>query len=185
MFMTIYDALKTDHRKVQSLLAQLVALGKDEVDRAKEVTQQIKEELVPHSRAEEAVFYNSIRSVNLDKAKSLAWHGYEEHMAAEAMLRTLSGLEIIDAGWTALAKKLQAALLHHIQEEEKELFSAAQQLFTAEEAEAMADAFEKMKPHVRDGSLIKSSLDLIANMLPGRLAAPLRTFSFDSSSRHY
>lgn len=183
--MTIYEALKADHRKVETLLSELVALNPDQVDRAKPLTAAIRQELIPHSRAEEAVFYNSLRAINVEKAKDLAWHGYEEHMAAETMLRTLAGLEIIDAGWTSVAKKLQAALLHHIQEEESRIFSAAQQLFTVEEAEAMGQAFLKMKPHVKDGSLIQSTLDLIANVLPGRLAAPLRTFSLENNSRSH
>lgn len=181
--MNIYEALKTDHRKVEVMLAELVRLRENDLDRAKELTQQIKSELIPHSRAEEAVFYNSIRAVHVDKAKSLVWHGYEEHMAAETMLRTLSALEVIDVGWTALARKLQSALIHHIQEEETEIFAAAQHLFTDEEAEIMAEAFEKMKPEVKDGNFLQSSLDLIANMLPGRLAAPLRTFSLENNSK--
>jgi hemerythrin superfamily protein len=170
--MDIYEALKTDHRKVADLLSRLVAVS--EKEEGSRLIAQIRDELVPHSRAEEAVFYNSIRAINT--AQDLVWHGYEEHMEAETLLRTLQGLDAVNVEWKKVAQKLKSAIEHHVNEEENKIMPVAQQLFTSEEAEAMAQAFEEMKPEVREGGIVQSTLDLVANMLPTRLGAPLRSF---------
>lgn len=173
--MKIYEALVNDHRKVQDLLDQLVNLTEGDGEVRHELIQGIRDELIPHSRAEEAVFYNSIRAINT--AKDLVWHGYEEHMAAEGLLRTLQAADKIDAEWRKIAQKLRQALNHHIQEEEERIIPIAQQLFTDEEAETMAEAFEEMKPQVREEGFMQTTLDMIANIMPPRLAASLRTFT--------
>lgn len=176
--MQIYEALVKDHRKVQDLLNQLVNLNAGDEEIRHELVDKIRDDLIPHSRAEEAVFYNSIRAINT--AKDLVWHGYEEHMMAESLLRTLQVAEKIDAGWRQTAQKLKAALDHHIEEEEGKIIPVAQQLFTDEEAEIMAEAFEKMKPEIKEEGFMQTTLDMIANLLPARLAAPLRTFTLKS-----
>lgn len=126
--MNIYESLKADHEKVKGLLSRLVTLGEGDEKEFSSLVEQIRDDLIPHSRAEEAVFYNSIRAVNT--AKDLVWHGYEEHMMAESMLRTLQAGDKVDVHLLSIAKKLKAALEHHIEEEEGKIFSAAQHLFT-------------------------------------------------------
>ena len=93
------------------------------------------------------------------------------------LLRTLQGLDVINGEWRKVALKLKSGVEQHIEEEEGKIIPIAQHLFTDEEAMAMAEAFAEMKPEVREGGIIQSTLDLIANMLPTRLAAPLRTFT--------
>lgn len=167
--MLIYEALTNDHRKVQALLTQLIAMDENtSAEERNQVVSEIRDELVPHSRAEEAVFYNSMRAV--DSSKKLAMHGYSEHMAAEGMLRSLQVAAKIDLGWQTTAKELKAALDHHISEEEGEMFDAARSLFTQQEAEAMAMAFEKMKPEIKEEGLMGTTMDMIANLMPLRLA---------------
>jgi hemerythrin-like domain-containing protein len=172
--MLIYEALKKDHDKLKSLLNRLVNLPEDEVDEREELITKVRDELVPHSRAEESVFYNSIRSIAT--AKELILHGYEEHMMAEGLLRTLQLKDAMEADWRKTAQKLKAAIEHHINTEETEIFDAAKQLFTHQEAEMMAEAFEQLKPEVREGSFVQNTLDMIANLMPPRFAAPMRTF---------
>lgn len=172
--MTIYDALKKDHRKVEGLLERLVhSADADDETRSSLIT-QIRDELIPHARAEEAVFYNSLSTI--DEAKDLVRHGYAEHMEAETLLRTLQGLDAVGAEWTTVAKKLRDGILHHIEEEEGEIFSAAQQLLVQEEVELMAEAFEEMKVKIGDGGVVSSTLEFVANMMPERFATSLRNF---------
>jgi hemerythrin-like domain-containing protein len=174
--MQIYEALKNDHEKVKELLNRLVMLNEGEEETFSALVEDIRDELIPHSRAEEAVFYNSIRAIN--SAQDLVWHGYEEHMMAETMLRSLQAMDKIGVESKKIAKKLKSALEHHIQEEEGKIFTVAKQLFTDKEAEVMSEAFNEMKPEVKEGNLVQTTLDMIANMMPPRLAAPLRTFTY-------
>lgn len=173
--MQIYQALKSDHDKLKNLLNQLVALGSDEDEKLAQLLEEIRDEFIPHSRAEESVFYNSLRMV--DTARDLALHSLEEHMEAESLFRTLQFKELTDMDWKQTAEKFKHAVEHHIQEEEAKVFNAAKQLFTVQEAEMMADAFERLKPEVREGSFVQNTLDLIANLMPPRFAASMRTFT--------
>ncbi len=171
---TIYDLLKKDHRKVEGLLERLVHSADADDETRTSLINQIRDDLIPHSRAEEAVFYNSLSAI--PEAKDLIRHGYAEHMEAETLLRTLQGLNAVDAEWTTVAKKLRDSLLHHIEEEEGEIFTAAQALLADEEALLMGEAFTEMKEKIGDGGIVTSTLEFVANMMPLRFATPLRNF---------
>ena len=173
--MLIYDALKKDHVKVKHLLDELVLLRENATNRRSELISQIRDELIPHARAEEAVFYNSLREI--ESAKDIVMHGYEEHIEAETALRMLQVRDKIDAEWKTTATKLRDSIYHHIEEEENRIFSVAKQLFTREEAEIMAEAFESLKPEIREEGLLKTTLEMAINMMPPKIAASLRTYN--------
>ena len=172
--MLIYDALKSDHRKMKGLLNRLTQSADSPSESRTELIGEIRDELIPHSRAEEAVLYNSLRQI--PEASGSVAHSYVEHMEAEALLRTLQAMDALDVNWTGVAKKLKDALDHHIAEEEGLIFDTARQVLARDEAHAMTLAFEQMKPEVREGSLLKSTLDLVANVMPPRFSESLRNF---------
>jgi hemerythrin superfamily protein len=172
--MQIYEALKNDHDKVKMLLNQLIMMEEGSENNA-DLIRQIHDELIPHSRAEEAVFYNSLRTV--DMAKDEVMHGYKEHMEAEALLRFLQMKEKVDLDWKSTAKKLKEALEHHIREEEGKIFSLAKQIFTEEEARQFAVAFEEMKPQIKEESFMGTTMELVKNLMPPKYSGSLRGIS--------
>ncbi len=153
--MNIFGAIKKDHKKVEGLLDRLVSSSEQGTAEWKDLVTQIRDELIPHSRAEEALFYNPIRDT--EHGKSAILHAYGEHAMAEADLRTLQAMKAIDANWTALAKKLQKDILHHVEEE----------------AENIGEAFEALKPQIKEQSLAGTSYDLLLNLLPESLRSKL------------
>lgn len=167
----IYQVLKRDHDALKPLLDELVTLS-EKGQNTKATLDQIKQALIPHSRAEEAVFYNSLRSI--EGSLGTVAHGYEEHMMAETMLKMLLGLEKLNAEPVAVAKKLREALLHHIKEEEEEYFAKARQVFLDLEAKQMALIFEEAKEKAEDQGDLKNMLDMVTNMLPPRLSEAIR-----------
>ncbi len=72
---------------------------------------------------------------------------------------------------------LKQEIEHHIEEEERKVFSAARDLFLRAEAKAMAEAFIHLKPQVSDEGIVRTTLDSLATMLPTRMAATLRTYN--------
>lgn len=172
--MLIYEALRKDHEKVKALLTELVALANDDEKRHEELIMQIRDELIPHARAEESVFYNCLRQ--LDAGKESVRHAYQEHLEAEYFLRTLQLRDKIDGDWKATAYKLKDALEHHIENEERKVFVVAESLLTQEEAEMMGNAFERIKPEVRGEGFMKTTLDMLVNMLPPRFSGSSRNF---------
>lgn len=168
----IYDELKKDHQKVLSLLDHLIASEKAPPETRQRLVQQIRDDLIPHVRAEEAILYNALR--DHDQSKDKVMHGYGEHAEAEALLRSLQVTEAVNVNWAAGARKLREALAHHIKEEEGAIFTAAQRTFSAEEAQQMGAAFVKMKPEVKEEGFLGTTLDMISNLLPTRLRESVR-----------
>jgi hemerythrin superfamily protein len=172
--MTIYEALSNDHREFERLLDRLLEASKAGDDSWKGILDGLRRGVIAHAHAEEAVFYNALREA--DQAKGLVMHSYREHAMAETEIRTLGAAKLIDANWTSLVEKLRKDLLHHIQEEESKVFDAARQVFSEEEATQIGAAFERMKTQTaKDGdSMVASTIDLVANLLPPRLSNTFR-----------
>jgi hemerythrin-like domain-containing protein len=172
--MLIYEALKKDHDVLKGHLERLVHSADASKEAREKIINTIRDDLVPHSRAEEAVFYNSLREI--PETRDLVMHGYQEHMEAETILRALQAMDIVGADWHKLATKLQQGILHHIAEEEGDIFSAAQQVLAVEEAEMMTTAFQELKPQVKEQGFVQTTLDLIANLMPTRFATTIRQY---------
>jgi hemerythrin superfamily protein len=170
--MTIYECLRKDHRKVETLLNRLVKATKEDADGWQEIVEQIRDDLIPHARAEESVFYNAIRQ--LDPGNELVRHSYTEHLKAETELRALLAMKAIDVNWSDLARRLRKDLLHHVEEEEGKVFPAAKKLFSQDEAIGIGAAFERLKASIREQSSVVSTLGLVANLLPPRLVEGFR-----------
>lgn len=175
--MKIYEALKKDHDQLKEHLQQLIALNENDESAREILVRQIRDDLIPHSRAEESVFYNSLRA--FDSAKEIAMHSYKEHMEAEVLLRMLQLRDKVDADWKETAIKLKTALEHHIQEEEGTIFRIAQGLFTDTEAEMMAQSFERLKPEVKEEGFMGTTWDMVSNLMPPRFKD-----SFVGQNRH-
>lgn len=177
--MLIYEALEKDHLKVTSLIDELLEVGeKKEARRVKLLLDEIRDELIPHSRAEEAVFYNVLASIEHNSAEPLVLHrGYQEHIETENVLRTLIAKTEIDSEWKMLARRFQKLVEEHVQEEEDEIFATARTLISDLDAEMMAKTFEELKPQVQKDGWVKDTLDLVVQLVPPKYAATLRNIA--------
>lgn len=164
--MLIYEVLKNDHDLLKTHLDELLALNEDDDDAREMLVRQIRDDLIPHARAEESVFYNSLRA--FDSTKEQAMHAYKEHMEAETLLRMLQIRDKMDVEWKETARKLKDALEHHIAEEEGPMFSLARSVFTDKEAEMMAESFERLKPEVKEEGFMGTTWDMVTNLMPPR-----------------
>jgi len=164
--MDIYNALHSDHEKLRRMLEKLENATELDEDTT-EVLHGVSHLLVPHSRAEEEVFYNSIRQC--DPENDVVMHGFREHMEAEALLRALQGMSMVGLEWTAASKKLRQAVEHHIREEETHIFAVARRIFSEEEARQLGEAFIALKPEVREEGMLRNALHMVLNLMPPRL----------------
>jgi hemerythrin superfamily protein len=172
--MRIYEALSKDHREFERLLDRLLETSRAGSDEWKGVLDELRRGVIAHAHAEEACFYNALREAG--QAKGLVMHSYNEHAMAEGEMRTLGAAKLIDKTWISMVEKLRKDLRHHIAEEESRVFEAARKAFSDEEADQIGAAFERMKTeYAKDGdSMMASTIDLIANLLPPRLTSAFR-----------
>ena len=145
--MDILTKLKKEHREVQLLLDQLV--DSESAAERKSLLKQIKAALVPHSRAEEKVVYDSVRALKDRDARQDGEEGYLEHSLADRILATLGKSSGGSVEFAAAAKVLRELINHHIREEESNIWSNVKDNFSDEEREQMNRDFEAAKKKVK------------------------------------
>jgi hemerythrin superfamily protein len=146
--MDILDTLKQEHEEVSELLGQLVS--SERAGERKALLGQIKAALVPHVRAEEKIVYDAVIALK-DKQPKLDGHeGYLEHGLADRMLATLGKIDnAMSPEFSAAAKVLKEIVEHHVEEEERNVWSDVKKNFSSDERMDMNRRFELAKSKVR------------------------------------
>ncbi|WP_419419037.1 hemerythrin domain-containing protein [Legionella sp. D16C41] len=144
--MTIFTYLKKDHRVAKDLINKILNLKSDATEERDDLFNQLKKEIIIHSKAEEKVFYKPLEKEAATKGEIP--HAEEEHAEVEEMLERLSDKSLNGAAWSQLFKKMAHSLLHHIEEEENEIFADAKKELTSEEAQKMELAMQREKKAV-------------------------------------
>ena len=144
----ILDLLQADHDEVEDLLEKLVesANGAER----KSLLRKIKGALVPHVRAEEKVVYDAVIATKGKKTVQDGEEGYLEHGLADRMLATLGKIQgAMSPEFSAAAKVLKELVLHHVQEEENNIWPDVREHFSDEQRAEMGRKFQATKQKVR------------------------------------
>lgn len=174
--MDIYSEIKKDHKKLKELLNKFSDL--DNNDTYREVLfKDIKEELVAHTKAEEAILYNSMRVLASDDSNVI--HSYKEHAEVDGLVCALEKLIDESADWKIVAEKFKESLEHHLKDEEEELFKQAKKIFSKEESIKMGEAFRVIKEDIDEDSDIEDFDDTIYKIMPERISKELKHIDLD------
>jgi hemerythrin superfamily protein len=129
--------IEVDHREVESLFAQF------KQDRSKATAQRICDELDAHAAAEEQVFYPVVRDEVPDGSK-LAQEGQHEHGEARQLIGRIKNTEDGDH-LAELVDELEAAVSHHVREEESEMLPKAREALSGARLDDLGSEFEAAK----------------------------------------
>lgn len=140
---TIFDRLKQDHDAHRQLLAKLED-ARGEPDRREKLFAQFKVEVTAHAAAEEETLYATMLS--RPDLREDAQHSVSEHKEIDDYLDDLDDIEFDSAEWNETFDKLTKRYLHHIEEEEDEMFPNAARELTADEERKLAAVFARRKP---------------------------------------
>lgn len=143
----ILDTLQMEHDEVQELLDQITE--SDNARQQKALVTAIKKALLPHTKAEEKVVYDAVLTLKGKEAKIDGHEGYIEHGLANETLKKLEKLTANTPQFKATAKVLKELVNHHIQEEERNIWSQLRENFSSEQRDAMNRAFLAAKKKVR------------------------------------
>ena len=133
------DLLKKQHRDVKQLFKKL-----ERTERASERRQlmtEIAQELQVHTKIEEELFYPAMRDVPSKKAEEMLNEALEEHHVVDLVLNELPQVDPEDERFEAKMTVLSELVLHHADEEEKEMFKLATKL-GKEELEELAEQMQ-------------------------------------------
>ncbi|MGF7155722.1 hemerythrin domain-containing protein [Novosphingobium gossypii] len=139
----IFADLKADHDKHRELLEQL-GETQGASDERKTLFEDLRKELQAHAAAEEESLYATMLAK--PELRDEARHSVSEHKEIDDYLGELVEIDMGSSAWIAKFKEMRHRYLHHIDEEEEEMFpEAAEELSDAEEA-TLAKVFETRKP---------------------------------------
>ena len=139
----IYLDLKADHDKQREMLTQLGELRGDSSQR-KALFESFCLELQSHAAAEEESLYATM--LGNPELRDDARHSVSEHKEVEDLLGEKVDLDFGGDEWEEKFHHMRHRYLHHIEEEEEEMFPAAtKKLDDATEAE-LATIYEERKP---------------------------------------
>ena len=138
----IFNELKQDHDRHRKMLDELVKTEGDSADRTK-MFAAFKKEVSAHANAEEQSLYAEMleRPDLQDKGR----HSVAEHKEIDDYLEDLEDTDMSSSGWLVTFKKLKHRYEHHIDEEENEIFTAAQEDLSEAKSESLGKVFETRK----------------------------------------
>lgn len=139
----IFQDLKADHDRQREMLAKLGDTPSDSVKRSS-LFEELRLELQAHAAAEEESLYATMLAV--PELRDDARHSVSEHKEVDDYLGELVKLDISSDEWTSKFEEMRHRYLHHIGEEEEDMFpEAAKSLNEIDEAR-LANIFEDRKP---------------------------------------
>lgn len=137
----IFQDLKADHDRHREMLAKL---GDVQGEERKPLFEELRLELQAHAAAEEESLYATM--LGKPELRDDARHSVSEHKEVDDYLGELLDLDVASAEWTETFEKMRHRYLHHIEEEEEEMFPEASEKLSDVEEARLANIFEDRKP---------------------------------------
>lgn len=147
--MTIFEALREDHDIQRELLEKLLQTSGDNQERER-LHHQLRAELQCHAAAEERALYMPMMAIDLTQEK--ARHSVAEHHEIDEQIETLDATDYASPAWLTHAKQLSELVIHHLDEEEHEVFQLAGRGLDENQKTALADAYRQEMAKQRQGS---------------------------------
>ena len=139
----IFARLKADHDRHRKLLDQIDETQGDSADREK-LFEAFRVEVTAHAASEEMSLYATM--LGKPDLREDAQHSVSEHKEIDDLLTELYEMDFASTGWLTRFRTMKHRYLHHIDEEEEEMFPAAdEELSKAVEAK-LGKIFADRKP---------------------------------------
>jgi hemerythrin superfamily protein len=140
------DLLKKQHKEVKALFKKI---EKTQNGRARrQLLDEIVSALEGHTIIEEEMFYPAVRGLETQKAEAMVLEAFEEHHVVKLVLAELPTVNPDDERFEAKMTVLSELVLHHADEEEKDMFRLAQKL-GKDELESLGEQMEQRFEAVR------------------------------------
>lgn len=140
--MDIYERLKQDHNRQRDLCAKIKETNGDSPER-RALWDKLKLELEAHAAAEEQVFYAAL--MKRPDATEDARHSVAEHQDMTQMIEALDAMDMSNSGWLNKFNALAHDVIHHVDEEEADVFPVSKDNIADKRADVMGDEFETRK----------------------------------------
>ena len=139
----IFARLKADHDRHRELLDKIDATHGDSDERGK-LFEAFRVEVTAHAASEEMSLYATMLAD--PDLRDEAQHSVAEHKEIEDFLTELYEMDFASSGWLTRFRTMKDRYLHHIDEEEEDMFPAAEKELSDARKKELIEIFEKEKP---------------------------------------
>lgn len=139
----IFARLKADHDRHRELLDKIDATHGDSDERGK-LFEAFRVEVTAHAASEEMSLYATMLAD--PDLRDEAQHSVAEHKEIEDFLTELYEMDFASSGWLTRFRTMKDRYLHHIDEEEEDMFPAAEKELSDARKKKLIEIFEKEKP---------------------------------------
>ncbi len=142
-----FQMLKKEHEELKGILGQLKATKEGDSKKREELFQKLKEELVPHMKAEEITFYPPLLAKKESREDAL--EGVEEHHVSDLVFKELEKSPKGDDQWGAKISVFKELVEHHIKDEESKVFKSAEKALDQDEFQIIMKKFDQEKQKIK------------------------------------
>ncbi|KAJ5479690.1 hypothetical protein N7530_005199 [Penicillium desertorum] len=167
---TISDAIKKDHREIESYYDNILKAS-DETEQTK-WQNQFTWELARHSIGEELVVYPALEKY-VSNGVELANKDRQEHQSVKEQLKKFQNMKPSDSEFIPTIKALMEDLSQHIKEEETDDLPKLEDVLSQEESEKYSTSFGRTKMFVPSRSHPSAPDKPPYETAVGLLAAPI------------
>jgi hemerythrin superfamily protein len=117
------EMLKEDHDKVKKAFKEFEKLDREDSETARQIVETVCADLKVHTTLEEELFYPAVREAIEDE--DIMNEAAIEHETAKMLIEQLENMGADDPNYRATFTVLGEYVLHHVKEEEGEMFPQA------------------------------------------------------------
>jgi hemerythrin superfamily protein len=147
--MDIFQILKKDHQTVKELFKKLEATTPRAIKGREKLFSQLKNDLEAHSHGEEATFYSILKEQ--EEMQENVEEAMDEHETVATLLEELEELDKESEEWDSKLEELKKNVLHHVKEEEGEIFKKAKNVLSKEQLQTLGKEFQSAKKQAAAG----------------------------------
>ncbi len=142
----VVDLILSDHRLFEDLLREL----RNEQNDRDELRGRISALLVAHGEAEESTVYNQLERKDAIDEEDVE-HGVKEHDEGyETLLPLLEASELYDEDFSENLHEFSETLMHHLDEEERDILNPAREEVSEEERARLGAAWAAERNRMLD-----------------------------------
>ena len=153
--MDLFSLLKQDHLEIHAILQKLISKPDPKREGLRDLQEALADLVVNHSKMEENYLYNRMQQI--EAARELIGHSFEDHQVALKSLSQLQTQRIETDEWLSACQKLMRELEAHVQEEETKLFPLIQNSLNSTE---ISQIYQKMLQFREENLLVTPDLPL-------------------------
>lgn len=137
--MNALELLKQDHQEASNMMDKLEMNDQSDM----QMFSQLKQALTLHTKMEETLLYPALEEH--EETRDMVQEAYEEHQTVDEILAEMSGLAPTNEDFTRKLAELRENVMHHVKEEENEMFPKVEQVLGRDRLQEMGRQMQQMK----------------------------------------